>query len=295
MNSVTAHDYAWIRNSPLFDHMLDGGYTVTLIQRRSPHEVLRAVEAEPRGTGEGAAGLAEADDAHRAEGGYDYGDDSFIAGAFNTHGLDGDWTVVLGFDGGLGLPRVEKLSEGGRVVVHSSNGGKPIHLFDWYEEGELRTSFEGPSARHGSSPDELVPLLREVGFPLTPEGEHDENAPDTDRFDGKAAVLALAERLTGVRVTESFLRDATYELGLVPEQPAEEWTSVVIDITDAHGERLYKEWTYEEVAAASERARAEANAPVVITYDEPFVITDDEPSVITGLPAVDRSERGAGE
>ncbi|MGW1463634.1 DUF6461 domain-containing protein [Streptomyces sp. NPDC002308] len=289
MNSVTAHDYAWIRNSPLLDRMLEWGYTLTLIRGRSPHEVLRAVEAEPRGTGEGTAGLSEAEDAHRVEVGYDSWDESYIAGAFNTPGADGDWTVVLGFDGGLGLPGLAKLSEGGRVVVHSTNGGKPIHLFDWYEEGELRTSFEWPSARHGGSPDELVPLLREVGSPLTPEGEHDENVPDADRYDRKAAVLALTERLTGVRVTESLLQDATYELGLVPEQPAEEWTSVVIDITDAHGERLYKEWTYEEVAAASDRARAEANAPVVVTYDEPFGITYSEPSV------VDRPERGTGE
>ncbi|MEU6214540.1 hypothetical protein ABZ891_32190 [Streptomyces sp. NPDC047023] len=37
-----------------------------------------------------------------------------------------------------------------------------------------------------------------------------------------------------------------------------------IDVTDAHGERLYREWTREEVAAACDRARAEADAPVVI-------------------------------
>ncbi|MFK0126778.1 DUF6461 domain-containing protein [Streptomyces nigra] len=268
MNSVTAHDYAWIRTSPLFRHMMESGYTLTLIRGRSPQEVLRAMEAEPRGTGEGTAGLIEADDAHHAEVDYDYWDESYIAGAFKAPGEKGDWTVVLGFDGGLGMPCAETLSEGGRVVAHSSNGGKPIHLFHWFEDGELRTAFEGrPSARDGSSPDELVPLLREVGFPLTPEGEHDECAPVVD---GKAAVLALAERLTGVRVTESLLQDATYELGLVPEQPAEEWTGLVIDITDAHGERLYKEWTYEEIAAASDRARAEANAPVVITYNEPL-------------------------
>ncbi|MGC5562206.1 hypothetical protein ACPYPG_05110 [Streptomyces sp. FR-108] len=52
-----------------------------------------------------------------------------------------------------------------------------------------------------------------------------------------------------------------YELGLVPEEPAEEWT-------------------YEEIARASERARAEANAPVRITYDEP--------------PLKDCSEHGTG-
>lgn len=269
MTSVTAHDYAWIRTSPLFRHMWESGYTLTLIQGRSPREVLRAMEAEPRGTGEGTAGLIAADDAHRAELDYDYWDESYVAGAFSTPGSDGDWTLVLGFDGGLGIPgaSAESLSQsGGRVVAHSTNGGKPIDLFHWFEDGELRTTFESPSFRDGSTPDELVPLLREVGFPLTPEGTHDESAPDVD---GKAAVLALAERLTGIRVTESLLQHATYELGLVPEQPAEEWTGVVIDITDAHGERLYREWTYEEIAAASERARAEADAPVVITYDDP--------------------------
>ncbi|WP_371131483.1 DUF6461 domain-containing protein [Streptomyces sp. Ag109_O5-10] len=67
----------------------------------------------------------------------------------------------------------------------------------------------------------------------------------------------MAERLTGIRVTESLLRDATYELGLVPEQPAEEWAGLVIDITGAHGERLYKKWAYEEITAASDRARAD--------------------------------------
>ncbi|MFI9150519.1 hypothetical protein [Streptomyces sp. NPDC053367] len=83
------------------------------------------------------------------------------------------------------------------------------------------------------------------------------------------------------RVTESLLRDAAYELGLVPEQPAEEWTGVVIDITDAHGERLHREWSHEEIAAASDRARAQADAPVVITYDEP--------------PRTDRSPHETGE
>jgi hypothetical protein len=277
MNLVTAHDYAWIRTSPLFRHMMESGYTLTLIRGRSPQEVLRAMEAEPRGTGQGAARLIEADDAHRAKVDYDYWDDSYVAGAFKAPGEDGDWTVVLGFDGGLGMPCAETLSEGGRVVAHSSNGGKPIHLFHWFEDGELRTTFEGPSARDGSSPDELVPLLREVGFPLTLEGEHDENAPAVD---GKAAVLALTERLTGIRVTESLLQDAAYELGLVPEQPVEEWTRMVIDITDAHGERLHKEWTYEEIAAASDRARAEAKAPVVITYNEP--LAQDRPEHETG-------------
>ncbi|MFJ2263757.1 DUF6461 domain-containing protein [Streptomyces sp. NPDC087844] len=276
MNLVTAHDYAWIRASPLFRHMMESGYTLTLIQGRTPREVLRTMGAEPRGTGKGAAGLMEADDAHRAEVDGDYWDESYVAGAFGTPGENGDWTLVLGFDGGLGVsaPHAETLPKNGRVVAHSTNGGKPIHLFHWFEDGELRMTFEDPSSRDGNTPDELVPLLREVGFPLTAEGEHDESAPDVDR---KAAGFALAERLTGIRVTEAALQDARYELGLVPEQPAEEWTGLVIDITDAHGERLHGEWTYEEIATASDRARREANAPVVITYNEPSRTTRSEP------------------
>ncbi|WP_327709667.1 DUF6461 domain-containing protein [Streptomyces sp. NBC_00464] len=45
------------------------------------------------------------------------------------------------------------------------------------------------------------------------EAEHDESAPVVD---GKAAVLALPEKFAGIRVTESLLQDATYELGLCP-------------------------------------------------------------------------------
>ncbi|MBT2429344.1 hypothetical protein J7F02_27925 [Streptomyces sp. ISL-112] len=270
MNSVTAHDYAWTHTSPLFRHMMGSGYTLTLVRGRTPREVLRAMEAEPRGTGQGTAGLIEADGAHRAEREDGYWDDSYVAGAFSAPGENGDWTLVLAFDGGLGLavPCVEELSKDGRIVAHSTNGGKPIDLFHWFEDGELRTTFEFPWSRDGNTPDELVRVLREVGAPLTSEGEHDERAPDVDR---KAAVLALAERLTGVRLTESLLQDAVYELGLVPEQPAEEWTGPVIDIPDAHVARLHAKVTHQEIATAPDRAGAEANTRVVITFKESSV------------------------
>lgn len=102
-----------------------------------------------------------------------------------------------------------------------------------------------------------------------------------DAFSGNIIIAGQRRYADASSTLGEGLQDATYELGLVPEQPAEEWTSVVIDITDAHGERLHREWTYEEIATASDRVRAEANAPVVITYNEP--------------PAMDRSEHGTGE
>ncbi|MEU6534753.1 DUF6461 domain-containing protein [Streptomyces sp. NPDC047000] len=262
MASVTADDYAWIRSSPVFRHALESGYMLTLVRAVSPEEVLRVMETEPQGTCTGSDALIERESELRD--GTDYWDETFVAGAFTVPGADGDWTLVLHFDGGTGMrPRfLEALSAGGRAVAHSTNGGKPIHLFHWYENGELRTTFEWPTARAGSTPDDLNSLMHEVGFVLS-----DEVAAGA-RVDTKAAVLALTERLTGVRVTEELLQNAEYQLGQVPDEPAEEWTGIVIDITDAHGDRFYREFTREEVEAATMRARAEANTPVVVRGPE---------------------------
>lgn len=154
-------------------------------------------------------------------------------------GNGGDWTVVLQFDGGIGMRDRfrEALSAASRVVVHTGNGGKPIHLFHgWEENGELRTGFEVATVRTGATPDELVLPMREIGF--DPAGDVAE-----DSLVRKALLLALAERLTGVRATEEFLTRAEYRLGHVPEEPAQEGTSVVIALTDANGEGLRKEVT----------------------------------------------------
>ncbi|WP_328907616.1 DUF6461 domain-containing protein [Streptomyces sp. NBC_00234] len=255
MPSVTADDYAWIRFSPLFRDAIRGGYGLTLVRGVTPDDALRAMGAEPRGRCAGVDALIERHaDLRDAT---DYWDDSFIAGAFTVPGSGGEWTLVLQFDGGVGMqPRfLEALSVDGRAVTHSSNGGAPIDLFHWYEAGGLRTTFERSTDRYGSTPDDLVPVMREIGFDLT---------GNECRTETKAAVLALTERLTGVRLTEDLLKDAEYYLGHVPEEPAEEWSKVVIDITDANGERFYKEVTREEAEAASVRAREEAEAPIVV-------------------------------
>lgn len=58
---------------------------------------------------------------------------------------------------------------------------------------------------------------------LNPTGDE---APDVDR---KAALFALAERLTGVRVSEELLAEAEYRMTDLPKAPADEWESVTID------------------------------------------------------------------
>lgn len=251
MTPVTAHDYAWIRSSPLLDYAMETGYTLTLVRGVTPRDVLRVMEAEPQGTCTGADALIERQDELLDP--TDYWDDSFIAGAFTVPGEGGDWTLVLHLaEGGMGMqPRfLEALSAGGCAVVHSSNGGKPMDFFQWYVDGELRTTFERPTVRQGSTPDALNAVLAEVGFDLS-----DDEGGTSGPVDTKASAFALAERLTGVRVTEELLQRAEYQLGHVPEEPAEDWTGIVIDITDAYGKRLYIEVTRDEAERAAARAR----------------------------------------
>ncbi|MFC9294566.1 DUF6461 domain-containing protein [Streptomyces sp. NPDC057011] len=155
------------------------------------------------------------------------------AGPAEPPGRGGRWTLALEFGGELGMRAgfMEAISAGTRAVSHSGNGGKPMDFFHWYEDGVLRTTFEWAADRTGSTPDDLNAELRELG--LNPDGDPD---PGTDT---KAAVLALTERLTGVRVTADLLANSEYATAEVPQEPAEEWESITIDITDTHGEHTY--------------------------------------------------------
>ncbi|MFJ3723232.1 DUF6461 domain-containing protein [Streptomyces sp. NPDC090045] len=217
MTRATAADYGWIRSSSsLFKHaMEEAGYTLTLVRGLSPAQLLEVAGAEPRDVCEGVGELIQENT--EIVFGYEDWPESFLVGAFTVPGEGGNWTLALEFGGDLGTrPSImEALSAGTRAVSHSSNGGKPMDFFHWYEDGELRTTFEWPADRTGSTPDELNAVMREVG--LNPTGDED---PDVDR---KAAVFALTERLTGVRVTEELLANAEYQTGEVPEEPAGDW------------------------------------------------------------------------
>ncbi|QES51469.1 hypothetical protein DEJ50_30115 [Streptomyces venezuelae] len=230
MNAATAADYGWIRSaSSVFQYGLEMGYTLTLVRGISPAELLSVAGAEALGACEGVGEFMEGHTEILF--GYEDFPESFLAGAFTVPGEGGDWTLALEFGGDLGTrPSImEALSTGTRAVSHSSNGAKFMDFFHWYEDGKLRTTFEWPAERTGSTPDELNTLMLEVG--LNPAGDQ---RPDVDT---KAAAFALAERLTGVRVTEELLAQAHYQTGEVPEEPAAEGEGVTVDVTDAHGER----------------------------------------------------------
>lgn len=210
MTTATAADYGWIRSatSP-FRYALESGYTLVLVRGVTPAQLLALAEAEERGV---CAGLDELSEQHEE---FLYESDGWeacvLAGVCTVPGEEGEWTFALALGGDLGSPGfIETLSAGTRAVSHSSNGGKPMEFFHWYENGDLRTHFEWPRVRGGSTPDELNSLICEVGLGLTDE--------EISRADRKAAVFALAERLTGVRVTVELLTSTEYQVGEIPEE-----------------------------------------------------------------------------
>lgn len=223
--TATASDYLWFRDYRR-GWLLDG-YCLTYVAGLSPGEFLDRIGADDREQCAGLDAFADRDgefnDSQEV-----YGDFMFI-GATGVPGRGGDWVLALEINGMVGTTDefMTALSTGSTAVSHYLNGNA-LDIFSWYENGELRTRFEplAPSRRSGRTPDALVDDMRQAGFDLT---------GTTYRHHTEAA-FALAERLTGVRVTEAMLDNADYQTGIV-EMPTEDWTHIVVDITDANGER----------------------------------------------------------
>ena len=129
----------------------------------------------------------------------------------------GEWALGIEPNGFLGVTdeAAVPLSAGGTLVSHYRNfnaGGS----FLWVEDGDVRLRFNplDPAWREGSSPDALVTVMRQIGFDLGEDGETEHPAE---------ASFALAEHLTGVRVTVGLLEDSAYQCGIapVPDTPFE--------------------------------------------------------------------------
>ncbi|MEU9171546.1 DUF6461 domain-containing protein [Streptomyces sp. NPDC048420] len=223
--SVEPSDHSWFRN--FHGGFLLEGYTLTLVRGLSPQTFLDRLSADLQGDVAGFDAFVTRD--------RDFQDDQadwgeyMLVGATLVPGKDADWVLALEINGGIELQTdaISHATAGTRAVSHFRSPNA-MSLFSWWEDGELRTRFEGPLHRDGSTPDELVDLMHQVGFDFEDGGCSVEN------------YIALAEELTGVRVTPDVLENSTYSIGIV-EIPAEEWKGVVIDITDAHGTRTHVE------------------------------------------------------
>ncbi|MFI0960731.1 DUF6461 domain-containing protein [Streptomyces sp. NPDC021080] len=223
--NVEPSDRSWFR--AFHRGFLLEGYTLTLVRGLSPRTFLDRLGAAPQGdvTGFDAFVARDRDFQDDQE---EWGDRMFV-GAALVRGRDADWVLALEINGGIEIQTdsMERVTAGTRGVSHFRSPNA-MSLFSWWEDGELRTRFEGPLHRDGSTPDELVDLMRHVGFDIEGGG------CDVEDY------IALAEELTGVQVTPDMLEHSAYSTGIV-EIPTADWTSVVIDVTDAHGTRTYVE------------------------------------------------------
>ncbi|QFG24279.1 DUF6461 domain-containing protein [Actinomadura sp. WMMB 499] len=202
--ATTATDYRWINDYP----GLTEAYCVTLVRGVSVQQFLQGMRAEPE---ESIPGYSAFEDRTWEVWG-EHDGDHYLIGATSVPGDEGEWVLGLEVNGFLGTVNqlVAPLSHDTRLVSHFCNVNA-VDRFLWYDDGTLRTSFEPlfPTQRATPDPDGLVGLMEEVGFDLREGDEHDFSMLTE-------AAFALAERLTGVRVTPDVLDDATFATGLVP-------------------------------------------------------------------------------
>lgn len=218
-------DRSWLRDFQ--GGFLLEGYTLTLVRGLSPQTFLDRLGAAPQGDVAGFDAFV-AQDREFQDDQDEWGDYMFV-GATLVQGKDADWVLALEINGGIEIQTdaMKRATLGTRGVSHFRSPNA-MSLFSWWEDGEPRTRFEGPLHRDGSTPDELVDLMRQVGF------DFENGSCDLEDY------IALSEELTGVRVTQDMLENSTYSTGIVGI-PTDDWTSVVIDVTDAHGTRTHVE------------------------------------------------------
>lgn len=197
--TATATDYLWFEQ--LFPELAEA-YCFTLVRGLPPAEVLRRLDdgrEEPPRTGvdeivEAAFALLDAEDGRH----------------FLAMTTVGDWTLIIEPNGYIGVSEEYALpaSAGTRWVSHFVNING-VDLFVLAEDGENRVTFEPgfPDTRWGSAPDELLEAMHAIGFQFGDE------VSDTEDFVSEPAAFALAERLTGVRITPELLRGTTFACG----------------------------------------------------------------------------------
>ncbi|MCH0542993.1 hypothetical protein I3F58_26245 [Streptomyces sp. MUM 203J] len=198
--NATAADYRWLdHHCPEFLE----AYCVTLVHAVTPEEVLDRLRARPERRVTGISALVEAAYGAWRE---SWGESHFVA----VHAVDG-WTMLVepnGYLGSLGEVAAP-LSRGTELVTHFRNVNAVDH-FSRYVDGERRLRLEPlfPDARDGAEADGVAALLREVGFDVRTEGG--------DLGAATEAAFALAERMTGVRVTPRLMDSATFLCGSAP-------------------------------------------------------------------------------
>jgi hypothetical protein len=205
--TATAADYAW------FEDQLPGlseAYCLTLARGLQPQEFLARIGATERAPLTGVSAIFEPSlEAWNA-----YDGTALLIAATAVPGDTGEWTLGVESNGFLGVtPAVIVPASAGTQIVSHFQNIEGVTRFYWIEDGDVRLLFSplDPADREGSTPDAVTDIMRQVGFDL------DEDSDNADHC--VAAALALAEHLTGVRLTPELLERATYLCGIAPTRP----------------------------------------------------------------------------
>lgn len=129
------------------------------------------------------------------------------------------WCLIVEPNGFMGVtPEIIKpLSAGTRLVSHFRNVNA-VKYFYWVADGQIQLMFEPPFAadRYGSDPDGAVEAMRQAGFDLKASVQGDGHAVADDVAVRSGAVFALAENLTGIKLTAQLLEESTYLCAVTP-------------------------------------------------------------------------------
>ncbi|MEV8456470.1 DUF6461 domain-containing protein [Streptomyces sp. NPDC052095] len=198
--ATTAADYMWFEED--FPDLAES-YCVTLVHDVTPHELTRRLggQAEPEVTG--ITTLVDTS--------YDLWDPSTTRTYFGMTPL-GPWTLMVEPNGWHGVNEKKALpaSAGTRWISHYDNtNANNDGSFLWAEDTELQLHFElrDAGSRFGTRADDLLDVIRRLGFAFP------EEPTETDDDLAVPAAFALAEHITGIRVTPALLRDTTFVCG----------------------------------------------------------------------------------
>ncbi|WP_433828683.1 DUF6461 domain-containing protein [Actinoplanes sp. CA-015351] len=203
MVAVSADDYAWFTEQC---PEIAGTCRLTLVRGRTPTEVIEQLGGSTPARSIGVRRLTEQLESHPAR---------FVAAA----AIDG-WTLIVEPDTEPDMRAGRQLSRETVLVAHSAES------FLWARDGEILLQFDpaDPAHRAGTDPNTLTPAMSRLGFDTgeAPAADTDENSSlDGDAGWGDAArhrerSLALAEQLTGVRITLEALEAATFSCAALP-------------------------------------------------------------------------------
>ncbi|MEV8341067.1 DUF6461 domain-containing protein [Streptomyces niveus] len=194
----TGAGYAWFEDD--FPDIAEA-YCFTLVRGLSPTELMSRLEGRPEAPLQGIAAVVDATFAQ-----YGLEEDRQLV-AMTTVGA---WTLLIEPNGYLGVTEEQALpaSAGASWVSHFTNING-VGTFLWAEDQALRLCFDPmfPEDRWGAEPDELLDVMRRIGFHLEVEDPEPDFSPQ--------AAFALAEHLTSVVITPALLRDTTFTCATV--------------------------------------------------------------------------------